>query len=212
MMLANILKGALSSLPIMFVGQTYNNPSTGTSVTVDRPSGVQGGDLLIAVCIVGRANPITGQVWTPDSGWTEHFDTYYRSLNTKIATASEPSSYTFSNSLSSGANAVLLLAYRNAVFDQYNESGLADSETTKTQAGLTVPNNSFVFANFSNNGQSSATFSSITSGWDTLNSDTSSPAPVGIDIVKENVSGASGSVSVTSNRSLRSFIWAIRPK
>ncbi|MGN6406940.1 MAG: metallophosphoesterase [Curtobacterium sp.] len=92
------------------VGGTMGARSASQSVTVPAPASVAAGDLLLAVVYNARAwkstNPYTG---TAPAGWTA-LDSGHYGVNSgfmqvfwRIAGSTEPSSYTFSESLSGGA-------------------------------------------------------------------------------------------------------------
>jgi len=80
------------------VAVTHFNTQTATqanasSVTANRPTGTSTGDLLLAVFTSNNQN------CTPPAGWTElndsEIDTFRNQIFYKVATASEPTSYTF---------------------------------------------------------------------------------------------------------------------
>lgn len=106
-----------AAAPPVFVGvSSAQTQTTQAAVVVNRPSGVQAGDLLVAAFVDQGSLP------TPPAGWTQAgtllssaYGYYYYAL-WKVAGPSEPSSYTFqvSNALA-GYNAVVL-AYRNVAF------------------------------------------------------------------------------------------------
>lgn len=88
---------------------------TGISLSIPAPSGIQAGDLLVSILGTGGATV----TWTDPSGWTEIANingfTGLRIL-TKVATGSEPGSYTFTSS-NTRAMAGHILALRNAQID-----------------------------------------------------------------------------------------------
>lgn len=90
----------------------------GTTVTVNKPTGVVAGTLLIAVMITATtAGPRT---WTGDAGWGEQVDQgalpNFR-IATLIAGAGEPATYTFTVSGAATILQVLILAFERATFD-----------------------------------------------------------------------------------------------
>lgn len=111
-MLAKLLPGAggFRGLPT-FVSSSANNASGATSVTVTAPSGIQDGDLLVAITYTNAAAAIT----TP-SGFSqltnEQAANPYVVVSTKTA-ASESGNYTFNSSVSANFTAAILV-YRNA--------------------------------------------------------------------------------------------------
>jgi hypothetical protein len=116
-MLADKLRAASLSVrpPPEFVAsaRTQNSLSI-PMLTINKPAGTVEGDLMVAVMAAGG-----GATWTGDTGWTELADqgvTPSLRIAYKVASASEPSSYTFlaSNVLRlSGC----ILTYRYAVYD-----------------------------------------------------------------------------------------------
>jgi len=73
----------------------------GGALTINKPTGVQSGDLLIAVMAGGTGG--AGGTWTGDTGWSEVADqgggsTADLRVAYKVAGASEPSSYSFTYS------------------------------------------------------------------------------------------------------------------
>ncbi len=117
------------------VGSQTSNDTSGvdqTSITVNKPLGVAAGHLLLAAIVSNSADA------TPPSGWTEFVDAGSQLRNQlywKIATASEPASYTWTFS---GARPILgsITAWDNV--DVLNPiAGLATSEVVG--AGVTEP-------------------------------------------------------------------------
>ncbi len=98
-----------------FVGASTNRAGNATSIAVALPAGVAEGDLLVAVGTRGNAGGT--QTIGPPSGWNRHTE---RTLSgsravifTRRATASEPTSYTFSNPTGDNIS-IGLGAYRGA--------------------------------------------------------------------------------------------------
>lgn len=90
--------------------------SGSTSLVISKPPAVRENDLLIAFMNSAAAPSAT---WTGDTGWTEVADqgsSPSTRVAYKVASASEPSSYTFTQSTSSWA-AGTIIAYRNAAYD-----------------------------------------------------------------------------------------------
>lgn len=100
-------------IPVL-VGQSAVVQSNSNTLVLSRPSGVQIGDLLVALMANG-----VHDTWTGDTGWTEQLDSGVlpgMRLATKVAGASEASSYTFTTS-GGPSQSGIILAYRNAAFD-----------------------------------------------------------------------------------------------
>ncbi len=126
------------SIPITSITQvgSHTTANTGgtdqTSLAVNKPSGVVAGHLLLAAIVSNNADA------TPPSGWTEFQDsgsTLRNQLYWKIATSSEPSSYTWTFS---GARPILgsITAWDNV--DINNPiAGLATADVVG--AGVTEP-------------------------------------------------------------------------
>lgn len=89
-------------------GWTYTTSTNGTSITIERPQDCQAGDLLLAVLSTDTGT----QTWTLPSGWNLIFS-YTNNTNLamawKIATGSEPTSYTFSYSVAETSNGSILV-------------------------------------------------------------------------------------------------------
>ncbi len=97
------------------ISQTYVQNTSVTSSTVSKPLGTREGDLMIATMAT-----TTSTGWSGATGWTEVADqiTAAPSLRVayKVATASEPSSYSFT-STSAGTHSSSIVTYRNAAYD-----------------------------------------------------------------------------------------------
>lgn len=95
------------SAPPYFVDSAFSATPFSTSIVVTKPSTVLSGDLLVAVC-----QSSSSVSWSGDTGWTELVDlgsTPSLRVAYKVATSSEPSSYTFSQSSSYGSNVHLIV-------------------------------------------------------------------------------------------------------
>ncbi len=132
-----------SPLPISFVGvaSTWSTTSPTSSFTINKPSGVQSGDLMLATVGVGDTSTCT---FTPPSGWTlvrqtSQSDSVASSslaVMRRIAGSSEPSSW--AGTLSGSRSPVLTQAqaYRNVhattpiLVDNTSVSGSGTSITT----------------------------------------------------------------------------------
>lgn len=115
-----------------------------STITIDKPSGVVSGDLLIAQVSVRRSNT----TWSVPSGWTElHDQTMPDDTNGslaqvtawKIAGGSEPSNYTFTPS---GADPMAGIILRITGHDPTTpigaSSGLADNSPDTTADGTAI--------------------------------------------------------------------------
>lgn len=105
------------NIPYYIDFSATNLTTSGTNVTVSKPAGTATGDLMIAyVCTQGSK---TG-TWTNTTGWTEVVDKGsgpYTMVAYKVATSSEPASYTFTSSGSGTNQQAAIVVFRNAAFD-----------------------------------------------------------------------------------------------
>lgn len=125
-----LMMAAVGGMP-KFLGYTAAVvPGASTTIVVNRPSGVQDGDLMIAVMVTPGFRTTTGP-----AGWskvlTQETSTVMDAF-TKTA-SSEPADYTFT--LSAAANpAIQILAFRNAAFDVVGSLG-----TITGTGDITIP-------------------------------------------------------------------------
>lgn len=160
-MLADKLRAATASAGTLpeFVSSRVNRVSA-TSNTVTAPTGIQNGDLLIALTYMGASTTVT-----PPSGFSQIYAEYasnpFFSVNVKTA-ASESGNYTFTAS-ASGNFTVVMLVYRNAT--RVNTLGginRASSTDTATALSITPSFRGVLLAAFSHS--STATISTPPSG------------------------------------------------
>ena len=100
--------------PEFIASATRQNPNTSSSLTINVPSGTTDGDLMVA--FMAAEDNLT---WTGATGWTEVADQGLApSLRVayKVASSSEPASYTFT-STDSRLTAGSILTYRGASYD-----------------------------------------------------------------------------------------------
>lgn len=104
--------------PVFVASASTQNPSSGTSLVINKPTGTVEGDLMVAV----MAASDTADGWTGDTGWTEIADqgtvpsTPTLRVAYKVATASEGSSYTFTVATSRPLGGCIV-TYRYAAYD-----------------------------------------------------------------------------------------------
>lgn len=129
-------------MAVTYHGVSATAANSGTSLTIDKPSGVAENDLLIAIVRVSdTASPYTADVTAYPSGWTKQldytnsgfyaFDIYY-----KIATSSEPSNYTWTISHSdanAGAGYIMRFSGVNLIDPIKSGSGNASDSSTSTK-------------------------------------------------------------------------------
>ncbi len=130
-----MLLGSAEAPPeVMSYSSTDTAGASSTTLTITKPSGVQEGDLLLAVmCGRGAGG---GETWTGDTGWTEVVDQgVWPILRVawKIAGASEPASYSFTCSSSRQLGGGILRIARGA-FDTIGAIG-----TSTTTAAVVAP-------------------------------------------------------------------------
>lgn len=140
--------------PIEYVGTgtAWGSSSTGTGFTINKPSGVQEGDLMVAVFGSVAINTTVN----PPSGWTLESQ---REINSnggptvmavmyRIAGASEPSSWsgTFTGGTRYGRTVVQSSAYRNV---DDTDPFLVSNGNAEANTGTTIPTNSVTNANSS---------------------------------------------------------------
>lgn len=102
---------------ITYIGSanTQSISSGVSALTINKPTDTIEDDLMIAFLSTTSA-----ESWTGDSGWTEILDQGTKPsmrIAYKIATASEPSSYTFSTGTTTTTPTGSILTFRNALYD-----------------------------------------------------------------------------------------------
>jgi hypothetical protein len=122
--------------PIEFVSSSINRVTSTATNEVNAPASIVAGDLLVMVgsCVVSRS------ITSPPSGWTQNLneaDVPSAQVFTKLASGSEPASYTWGWN-SSGNNTIAILNYRNAVGVDLVGSRTRGSNITVTGAGITT--------------------------------------------------------------------------
>lgn len=172
---------------------TSSASSSNTTLVINKPSGVQQNDLLIAVMIAG--DDATVKTWTGDTGWTERIDTGIR-VATKVATASEGASYTFTSSSSTTASNGAIVALRNAAWDTIGSMATGSSTPVTANAITVAENGSYLFAAFGVLSSASRTFSSPSSGLVSIYTP-SSKAALGFYYDDNYSSGSSGTKSAS---------------
>lgn len=117
-----------------FVSVASSTSTTGSSsLTINKPADVQEGDLLVAFMVSG-----TTATWTGATNWTEAVDSTVR-VAYKVATASEPSSYTFSRSATGVAASGCIVALRGVSYA--GRGSIAASQDIGTSSTLNVLSN-----------------------------------------------------------------------
>lgn len=125
-----MLLGVGANAPPIYIDSTLRWSSGSTSRAVTAPTGIVAGDLLFAVCwSIGASD-----TWSAPSGFSPAIATLSGSnasvaLFSKIAGGSEPGSYTFTGSSSSG-HYIMLFCYRNASAVSANNLATATIDTS----------------------------------------------------------------------------------
>jgi hypothetical protein len=104
--------------------------SSTTTLTINKPSGVVSGDVLVAIVTL-----TSGRTVTAPSGWTKRGESPGQVfIYTKTAGSSEPSSYTWTASSSVTWGGGAIAAYQGGVYDTS-----ASAEDTTADSTLSVP-------------------------------------------------------------------------
>ncbi|NAE18087.1 hypothetical protein [Enterococcus hirae] len=117
------------------------------SVTLGRPNGVVAGDLLVAV--INGSGGTGGSGYVAPSGWMRLASTAspYVHVYTKVATSSEPSSYTFTDTSGSGYYPCgVVLAYRGAAVTSITATVRSGTTCAAPSVTTVQPNSWVVFA------------------------------------------------------------------
>lgn len=190
---------------IEFIASASANSSI-SPLTINKPSGVVAGNLLVAVLIHGD----TG-VWTQLSGWTEATESDTNptiSIQYRVAEASDGASYSFECSNSKELTGVIL-AFRNAAFDVVG--AFAESTSPVLAPSISVSFNNSVLLAVAGTTSSSVGFTFPTAMTSRFNSTGIS----GVDgaVASEPVNaGATGTRSISSTAgSITAALVAIKP-
>lgn len=134
-----------------FIASTNNQVSGSSTLTINKPSGTQEGDLMVAVMSRGGTS---AQTWTGDTGWTEVADQTTASpslrIAYKVAGSSEGSSYSFTCSSSVSPLAGCILTYRGAAYDTIGAFATGSSSLSAPSINTSLPN-CVLIASFSRN-------------------------------------------------------------
>lgn len=148
--------------------QTHNGATSTNTVVINKPTGTQSGDLMIAF-MAGGLGAIT---WSGDTSWTAVTDqNALPNLRVayKVAGGSEGSSYTFTASASTSHLTGCIVTYRGAAYNTIGSIGTAAAGGNCTAGAVTVSvDNSILLAAFANRA-TSVTF----------------PAPSGMSLLTE---------------------------
>jgi len=207
-MLAAKLLSVSGKTPTVISSVFSESTSTVTSFVITMPSSIQAGDLLIVAYVTELLTDATRA--TPAAGWTEVLDSFGRSLNWKVATGSEPSTYTFTYNTSTRFSA-FAVCIRNAAFDVVGTVGANASPNVAPEITVSQ-NNSILFSHNSNGATVSVTWTAPT-GFTQVIADSNATQPSSVLFSDENIAaGATGTVSATpSTGNGRAFLFAVKP-
>lgn len=195
-MLADKLRAASLSVknPPTFVSSATGEVATSANLVISKPTGVTSGMLLVACMASGGAVS-----WSGDTGWTEVLDQSASPsirIAYKVATGSEPASYTFISGNSSFNHSGIVCAFSSASYDTVGVVGV--SEPIVTAPSITASQNSSVCLAFYACSSSGVTFATPT-GFSLISKNpTSGFAPNFFLFQKQISSGATGDVTSDS--------------
>jgi hypothetical protein len=138
MLFQKLIGASAKSAGIEYISQSANSSVSGTTLTVDKPTGTVEGSMLVAFAMTSSSN-----TWAAPSGWTEVLDTSGRGCFYKVAGASEGASYTFTLSSSSDRH-VVILNYKNASWDKIGSLSSSLTDPTVAPSVTVAVNNSLV--------------------------------------------------------------------
>ena len=159
---------------IEFVASAQTQNSSDNSITVDKPTGTQAGDLLIAACAANGS-----VTWTGDTGWTEVVDQGVipaLRIAYLVAGASEPASYTFTLSKNNNRSAVIT-AFRNAAYNTVGTISTSASSGIQTASAITLSASASAILAFFVQASDNRTWSNPTSGLISTASDSDGISP-----------------------------------
>lgn len=130
--------GEMTLKPIVSSYSTAILSGGGTSITCSKPSDVAEGDLLVAFLNIGTGVVVS---YTHPSGWIEVHDSNQRAISYKIATDSEPTSYTF-NSSGFGYLVCAIVCFKNSTY--HTVGAISASGANPSAPAITTAKNSIV--------------------------------------------------------------------
>lgn len=134
-MLANRLRMATDSGPLVASAQTANTVA-GATLAISKPPGTVDGDIMVAVMAAGTG----GTTWTGDTGWTEVFDIGV-SPRLRIAykvAASEGSSYTFTQAEPTAVCTGAIMTFRGVAYDVIGSDFVSSGTSPIVAPGITA--------------------------------------------------------------------------
>jgi len=193
------------AVAIEFVASAQTQtPSATATLVIDKPTGTQQGDLLVALaCEDGAVG-----TWTQPTNWNEVLDQGSGTaimVSHYIAGASEPSDYTFTFSAGRRLSGIIL-AYRNAAYDVVGSVSTTASSGVQTAPAITLTQARSTVLAFFVNATANRTWSSPTSGLISLATDSDGNAPSWDLYSESNVAaGSTGGKSATCSAAVGTF-------
>jgi len=173
-----------------------------TTITINVPSGVADGDVLVLMVMSNNGT------WTTPSGWTvwlansNNRAIYYRTAS------SEPASYTITQSASQTASACMV-ACNDAAIDVMGTVS-ANANPSVADSITTTANGAFVFDYLAVNAASRTI--TLPAGYTSLASDSDATSPsYHLIYTTQTTAGATGTLSVSANGNIRSTLFSIIP-
>jgi RHS repeat-associated protein len=198
--------------PIFQVGTAKAALTTaGTSIAVAVPEGVQQGDLLLAMFALGNSADTTPTGWTAANANFTNGTTRYR-LYYRIATATEPASYTFTIS-ASGIHIASITALRNTATSAPAVTTAKNTSVDITAATITPASGDSAITVFAGqavgdtNGGSVFDFPTPFTKTFEATSGTSLSAAAALRVLAGAAGVATGSITVTSQTGAGSAAW-----
>jgi len=204
--------GAGREIEFIASAQTQNT-TTVAGLVINKPTGTQQGDLMIAIA---GTDSRAARTWTQPSGWNEVRDQNGGTnlmVSHYIAGASEPGSYTFTVSAPSITSGIII-TYRNAAFDVVGSIATGASMLVQTASAVTLTESASTLLAFFAEVGAGRTWSSPTSGLISLATDSDGAAPSWALYSEANVaSGSTGSKSATCSvgTTFGCFLLGIKP-
>lgn len=197
-----------SSPPVFIASASTQNPVNGVStLVINIPVGTAAGDIMIAF-MAGAAG-----TWTGDTGWTEIAEQGSGAglrVAYKIATGSEPASYTFTCSSSSSTFSGSIVTYRGATYDTVG--AIVSNIDPITATSINVAANDSILLFFGTRRASGLTLTTPT-GMAAVVTDSDAVSPSYIIASQTVPIGATGTRSATagSNTNTAGVLLSIKP-
>lgn len=166
-MLTHFLRALPKGAPavLSFIAGSEAVTGSGTSLTVNTPSGAQSGDLLVAL----KTSTSTSSTFTSPSGWVERFDANGRAISTLDSYDGSTANYTFTFG-SSGAR-IQILCFRSAL---WGVLGTTSASTTNPVApSITIDVNNSLWLAFASSTSLGITYATPSGFTDAVTAQTS---------------------------------------